>query len=347
MFSSSVTASSLIKSGGTSAQILAADGSVITAGTNITISGGTISSSGGGGSNIYTADGTLTAARTLTHGGFSLSLVGSTHTNRFTSAGRLLLGTTTESTFILDVSGTARVQANGTWTAFNGSINASNLTTPTKLVSIGYDNTADVGFISCAHTGVVGKNLVIQTGSLTDNFVLIGTSSSIAGYKLQVIGSTYLARNLKVGNAASNTIHSVIIDANNGTTYTSKAQLSISTNSSGARSNIRLSDDNTSEAIISYKPSATITSRYLSISASGTENDLVLLGNGSLSIGSTTDIPSAQLQINTTTKGFLPPRMTTTQKNAIATPAAGLIVYDTTLNKLCVYTTAWQTITSV
>lgn len=45
-FSSSVTASSLIKSGGTAAQILAADGSVITAGTNITISGGTISTSG-------------------------------------------------------------------------------------------------------------------------------------------------------------------------------------------------------------------------------------------------------------------------------------------------------------
>ena len=45
-FSSSVTANSLIKTGGTSAQILAADGSVITAGTNITISGGTISSSG-------------------------------------------------------------------------------------------------------------------------------------------------------------------------------------------------------------------------------------------------------------------------------------------------------------
>jgi hypothetical protein len=47
-FSSSVTANSLIKTGGTSAQILAADGSVITAGTNITISGGTISTSGSG-----------------------------------------------------------------------------------------------------------------------------------------------------------------------------------------------------------------------------------------------------------------------------------------------------------
>jgi hypothetical protein len=48
-FNSSITALSFIKSGGTSSQILAADGSVITAGTNITISGGTISSSGGGG----------------------------------------------------------------------------------------------------------------------------------------------------------------------------------------------------------------------------------------------------------------------------------------------------------
>jgi hypothetical protein len=45
--SNSITANSFVKSGGTSAQILAANGSVITAGTNITISGGTISSTGG------------------------------------------------------------------------------------------------------------------------------------------------------------------------------------------------------------------------------------------------------------------------------------------------------------
>ena len=57
---------------------------------------------------------------------------------------------------------------------------------------------------------------------------------------------------------------------------------------------------------------------------------------------------SAQLDISSTTKGFLPPRMTTTEKNAIATPAAGLVVYDTTLNKLCVRTaSAWETITSI
>jgi hypothetical protein len=54
------------------------------------------------------------------------------------------------------------------------------------------------------------------------------------------------------------------------------------------------------------------------------------------------------VEINSTTQGFLPPRMTTTQKNAIATPVAGLVVYDTTLNKLCVRTaSAWETITSI
>lgn len=46
---------------------------------------------------------------------------------------------------------------------------------------------------------------------------------------------------------------------------------------------------------------------------------------------------SALLDIRSTTRGFLPPRMTTTQKNAIASPAAGLMVYDTTLNVISYY----------
>ena len=56
---------------------------------------------------------------------------------------------------------------------------------------------------------------------------------------------------------------------------------------------------------------------------------------------------SAKVQVESTTQGFLFPRMTTAQKNAIGTPANGLVIYDTTLAKLCVYTTAWETITSV
>ncbi len=54
-------------------------------------------------------------------------------------------------------------------------------------------------------------------------------------------------------------------------------------------------------------------------------------------VNGTTINASAIFQVDSTTKGFLPPRMTTTQKNAIASPAAGLVVYDSTTNKLCCY----------
>lgn len=58
-----VTGSSFVKSGGTAAQILAANGTVITAGTGITISGGTISASAVGGVSSFN---TRTGAITLT-----------------------------------------------------------------------------------------------------------------------------------------------------------------------------------------------------------------------------------------------------------------------------------------
>jgi hypothetical protein len=68
--------------------------------------------------------------------------------------------------------------------------------------------------------------------------------------------------------------------------------------------------------------------------------------NGNVGIGT---IPNANaiLDVVSTTKAFIPPRMTTMQKNAIASPTAGMVVFDSSLAKLCVYTTAWETITSV
>jgi len=59
--------------------------------------------------------------------------------------------------------------------------------------------------------------------------------------------------------------------------------------------------------------------------------------------GSAVSDASALVQINSTTRGFLPPRMTTTQINAIASPANGLEVYNTTLACPCFYDgTAWR-----
>ncbi len=39
--------------------------------------------------------------------------------------------------------------------------------------------------------------------------------------------------------------------------------------------------------------------------------------------------PSAELEVKSTTKGFLPPRLTYAERNSIATPATGLLIYQT------------------
>jgi len=69
--------------------------------------------------------------------------------------------------------------------------------------------------------------------------------------------------------------------------------------------------------------------------------NLILTGttasHGQVTVGGTTPDASASVDIQSTTRGLLPPRMTTTQKNAISTPATGLIVYDTTLGYLQEY----------
>jgi hypothetical protein len=44
--------------------------------------------------------------------------------------------------------------------------------------------------------------------------------------------------------------------------------------------------------------------------------------------------PSAMLDVKSTEKGFLPPRMTTGQMNSIITPLEGLLVYNTSVNSL-------------
>jgi hypothetical protein len=54
-------------------------------------------------------------------------------------------------------------------------------------------------------------------------------------------------------------------------------------------------------------------------------------------VGTTTPETSAKLDVSSTTKGFLPPRMDSTQRNAIASPATGLTIYNTTLKSVQVY----------
>jgi hypothetical protein len=68
---------------------------------------------------------------------------------------------------------------------------------------------------------------------------------------------------------------------------------------------------------------------------------------GNVGIGTSAPNAAAQLDVASTARGFLPPRMTTAQRNAISTPPAGLMIYNTSTNKLNVRTaSSWEAVTS-
>jgi hypothetical protein len=56
---------------------------------------------------------------------------------------------------------------------------------------------------------------------------------------------------------------------------------------------------------------------------------IALSGQAQMGVGTATPNASAQLDVSSTNKGFLAPRMTRTQRLAIPSPAAGLLVFQT------------------
>lgn len=86
------------------------------------------------------------------------------------------------------------------------------------------------------------------------------------------------------------------------------------------------------------------TTNYIPKWTAGTTlgNSLLYDNGTSVLMGGTTAIASAQFAMTSTTQGFLMPSMTTVQKNAIGTPATGLLLFDTTLGLFSYYTgAAW------
>lgn len=73
----------------------------------------------------------------------------------------------------------------------------------------------------------------------------------------------------------------------------------------------------------------------------GAEIDTLTLRGGRVGVGTTA--PAAALDVASTTQGFLPPRMTTEQRDAIGTPPEGSLLYNVTAKRLNLHDgTAWQ-----
>jgi hypothetical protein len=473
LFTGNLTATTLIKSGGTSAEILAADGSVITAGTNITISGGTIAASGGGGMSIGGSITGATAGSVLFAGtsgvlaqknanffwdntnnrlginttspSFDLETLGdiairqttnvtsrlvivnqtasaanaateiqmttnsgqlivgkksptfvtsgmlsasdsffrnpntgdivitnefSTGKIRFgaggattaqatlTAAGRLLIGTTTESTYILDIVGSSRVSSDmliNNITVGTGN-NTTALTAETTAVGYqsgkAYDNGASkrnssFGFRSALNVTTGYQNTLL--GAYSGSQITTGFDNVIIG--VQAMNNSNTSQNVAIGNnsLSQNTGNNNVVIGYNSGYYRNTGNTDIGYNS--AANAAATGSYNISLGFRAGQYSGDYKLYIASVPA--TYGNLIYgdFTTGQIKINDSNTpslTASAQLEIVSTTRGFLPPRMTTTQKNAISSPAQGLMVFDTTLVKLCVYSgTAWETITSV
>lgn len=80
---------------------------------------------------------------------------------------------------------------------------------------------------------------------------------------------------------------------------------------------------------------------FKATSSSGTEI-FNIIDDGRVGIGTASPNASAALDIVTTTRGLGIPTMTTTQRNAISSPREGLMIYDSSVDNVCVYVnSAW------
>jgi hypothetical protein len=85
--------------------------------------------------------------------------------------------------------------------------------------------------------------------------------------------------------------------------------------------------------------SGTNQSGYI-VSTNGSER-MRITKTGNVGIGTSSPSSSALLDVSSTTKGFLPPRLRTSERDAIASPANGLMIYNTENFSVDVYDAAY------
>jgi len=90
-----------------------------------------------------------------------------------------------------------------------------------------------------------------------------------------------------------------------------------------------------------YSTNQTETPIYVQVSNSSYLTTQKVTLNGKVGVNTITPHASATLDISSTTQGFLPPRMTGTQAEAISSPAEGLMVYSTEGSGSTITTKGW------
>jgi len=234
--------------------------------------------------------------------------------------------------------GTSALQ-NNTTGSNNVAIGASALpfnTTASGNIAIGqnalFNNTTgapNIAIGAAALSSGVGasNNVAIGQSALSPTTVNGNTAIGSFAMSVNTTGGFNTAIGQLVMSAATTGSNNVAIGREAGRYIANKTGAAVSINNSiliGLRTS-PLADGQVNQIVIGYD-------------ASGLGSNTTVLGNtsttltalyGAVITGGTATDASAQLQADSTTKGFLPPRMTSAQRTAIASPATGLMVYQT------------------
>lgn len=184
-----------------------------------------------------------------------------------------------------------------------------------------YIGTSDNASLSIRANGVEA----IYVDSSTQN---VGIGTSAPDSTLTVNGSLNVTGNVFMGNSADASVQidkgtkAIYFTVNNATAIsagTNGGDFGISGISSGLRYNTTglttLGDADGNNNGITFNVDDANQKAYLEY--------------GNFGIGTSSPAASAKVEISSTTQGFLPPRMTGTQAEAISSPAEGLLIYST------------------
>jgi hypothetical protein len=308
--------------------------------------------------NIYNSDGTLTGNRTVTQGANTLTFTSST-TNGFSVDGstfsvdasnnRVGIGTTTPRG-ALDVAGTTG------WTYLQNSSYGIGNPTIARGLMYAWNNTGGNGehelLFGTGEGSAPSFNISTWNGTTKTPRLVITKDGDF-----NLDGSTLSidATNDRVGVGTSSPTQKLDIDGGilaRGNNAVSNQGAYLQWNRSGAEGETY---------ILNQKGGGGSNAgiRFGSVTTGNTHTEWArFVDNGSFSVDGSTltvDAPNNRIGIGTsspnsssivemasTTQGFLPPRLTSAQRDAISSPAAGLVIYNTTTNCLNFYAgNAW------
>lgn len=222
-------------------------------------------------------------------------------------------------------------------------------------------NSADLAITVNASNQLCFNGTPIEANSLTSAHILVGNGSNVAT-------DVAMSGDIGIDNTGATTIQAGVVTSAKIAAATI-VNSNISASAAIAYSKLTLSnsvvnaDINSAAAIAITKLTVGTANQVLGTNAGASANEFKTLtatanqvsvthGVGTVTFATPQDIGTASavqfgsltlggaldsssiLSLTSTTKGFLPPKMTTTQRNAISSPTDGLVVFDSTLAQL-------------